>query len=161
MARRPAAAHPARPVAAAGPVRGRRPGAGRPPRRRPAGRGGRHRALAAAAGGAAGTTGTPKCALNRHGGLVNRLRFMTRWFASAGDDVVLQNSKHTFDSSLWQLLWPLTTGGRTVLPVPGEFMNLQQTVDTIAAYQVTATDFVSSIFNILVALVDGDEEAQA
>ncbi len=108
-----------------------------------------------------GTTGTPKCALNQQGGLVNRLQFMTRYFASAGDDVVLQNSKHTFDSSLWQLLWPLTTGGRTVLPVPGEFMNLQQTVDTIAAYQVTATDFVSSIFNILVALVDGDGQALA
>ena len=29
-----------------------------------------------------GTTGTPKCALNRHGGLANRLRFMTRWFGA-------------------------------------------------------------------------------
>ena len=107
-----------------------------------------------------GTTGTPKCALNRHGGLANRLRFMTRWFGSCGDDVVLQNSKHTFDSSLWQLLWPLITGGRTVLPAAGDFLDLQQTVDTIAAHQVTTTDFVSSIFNALVALVDGDERAQ-
>lgn len=107
-----------------------------------------------------GTTGTPKCALNRHGGLANRLRFMTRWFGATGDDVVLQNSKHTFDSSLWQLLWPLITGGRTVLPASGEFLNLQQTIDTIAEYQVTTTDFVSSIFNALVAIVDGDESAQ-
>ena len=107
-----------------------------------------------------GTTGTPKCALNRHGGLANRLRFMTRWFAAGDNDVVLQNSKHTFDSSLWQLLWPLTTGGRTVLPEAGEFLNLPLTVDTIARYQVTATDFVSSIFNALVALVDGDDAAQ-
>jgi amino acid adenylation domain-containing protein/thioester reductase-like protein len=107
-----------------------------------------------------GTTGIPKCALNRHGGLANRLRFMTRWFAAGDDDVVLQNSKHTFDSSLWQLMWPLTTGGRTVLPEAGEFLNLPLTVDTIARYQVTATDFVSSIFNALVALVDGDDAAQ-
>ena len=107
-----------------------------------------------------GTTGTPKCALNLHGGLANRLRFMTRWFGAGDDDVVLQNSKHTFDSSLWQLLWPLTTGGRTVLPETGEFLNLPLTVDTIARYQVTATDFVSSVFNALVALVDGDEAAQ-
>jgi len=107
-----------------------------------------------------GTTGVPKCALNRHGGLANRLRFMTRWFAATDDDVVLQNSKHTFDSSLWQILWPLTTGGRTVLPAPGEFLNLQQTVETIAEHQVTTTDFVSSIFNALVALVDGDQAAQ-
>ena len=107
-----------------------------------------------------GTTGTPKCALNLHGGLANRLRFMTRWFGATGDDVVLQNSKHTFDSSLWQLLWPLITGGRTVLPASGEFLNLQQTIDTIAEHQVTTTDFVSSIFNALVAIVDGDEQAQ-
>jgi len=107
-----------------------------------------------------GTTGTPKCALNRHGGLANRLRFMTRWFGATGDDVVLQNSKHTFDSSLWQLLWPLITGGRTVLPAAGEFLNLQQTIDTIAEHQVTTTDFVSSIFNALVAIVDGNEPAQ-
>ncbi|HEY2576054.1 MAG TPA: amino acid adenylation domain-containing protein [Streptosporangiaceae bacterium] len=107
-----------------------------------------------------GTTGVPKCALNRHGGLANRLRFMTRWFAATDDDVVLQNSKHTFDSSLWQILWPLTTGGRTVLPAPGEFLNLQQTIDTIAEHQVTTTDFVSSIFNALVAMVDGDQAAQ-
>src|SRR5215831_13562683 len=40
-----------------------------------------------------GTTGTPKCALNRHGGLANRLLFMTRWFGTTGDDVVLLNSK--------------------------------------------------------------------
>jgi len=113
-----------------------------------------------------GTTGTPKCALNQHGGLANRLQFMTRWFAATdasagtGGDVVLQNSKHTFDSSLWQLLWPLITGGRTVLPEAGEFLDLRRTIDTIAEHQVTTTDFVSSIFSALVALIDTDRQAQ-
>jgi amino acid adenylation domain-containing protein/thioester reductase-like protein len=110
-----------------------------------------------------GTTGSPKCALNRHVGLANRLRFMTRWFGATGaigDDVVLQNSKHTFDSSLWQLMWPLSTGGRTVLPRAAEFLDLRRTIDTIAEYQVTTTDFVSSVFNALVAMVDGDKQAQ-
>ncbi|HET9895382.1 MAG TPA: amino acid adenylation domain-containing protein [Streptosporangiaceae bacterium] len=107
-----------------------------------------------------GTTGTPKCAMNLHGGLANRLAFMSRYFGVAGDEVVLQNSKHTFDSSLWQLLWPLTVGGRVVLPVQGEFLDLRHTVDTIAKHGVVAADFVSSIFNALVALVDNDEPAQ-
>ncbi|MDN3353818.1 amino acid adenylation domain-containing protein [Actinomadura sp. DC4] len=106
-----------------------------------------------------GTTGTPKCAMNRHGGLTNRLRYMTRYFGAAGEDVVLQNSKHTFDSSLWQLFWPLITGGHSVLPVQGEFLNLQHTVETIAEYGITAADFVSSVFNALAAHVDGDAEA--
>jgi amino acid adenylation domain-containing protein/thioester reductase-like protein len=107
-----------------------------------------------------GTTGIPKCAMNRHAGLANRLAFMTRYFAATGQEVVLQNSKHTFDSSLWQLCWPLTTGGRAVLPVQGEFLNLEATIDTIARHAITATDFVSSIFNVLVAIVDGDRQAQ-
>ncbi|MER6577857.1 amino acid adenylation domain-containing protein [Nonomuraea sp. NPDC001023] len=106
-----------------------------------------------------GTTGTPKCAMNRHGGLANRLRFMTRYFAATGDDVVLQNSRHTSDSALWQLFWPLTTGGRTVLPVQGDFLNLRHTIDLIARYGITTADFVSSVFNALVAIVDGDAAA--
>jgi amino acid adenylation domain-containing protein/thioester reductase-like protein len=106
-----------------------------------------------------GTTGTPKCAMNRHGGLTNRFRCMSRHFGATGDEVVLQNSNHTFDSSIWQLFWPLTVGGHAVVPVQNEFFNLSRTIDIIAEYQVTATDFVSSIFNALVALVDGDEPA--
>src|ERR1700676_4421063 len=107
-----------------------------------------------------GTTGVPKCALNRHGGLANRFAFMTRYFAATGEEIVLQNSGHTYDSSLWQLCWPLTTGGRTVLPTQGEFLNLQRPIHPIAHYGVTAADFVSSIFSALVATVDGDERAQ-
>jgi amino acid adenylation domain-containing protein/thioester reductase-like protein len=107
-----------------------------------------------------GTTGVPKCALNRQAGLANRLRFMTRYFGATGDEIVLQNSKPTVDSSLWQMFWPLTTGGRTVLPVQGDFLNLHSTVDAIAGHDVTCTDFVSSIFSALVDLVHTDEAAR-
>ena len=108
-----------------------------------------------------GTTGTPRCALNHHGGLVNRLSFMTRWFGPApgGVEVVLQNSKHTFDSAVWQLFWPLTTGGRTVVPAPGDFLDLEHTVGTIAGQGVTVTDFVPTTFNLLVARLERDPEA--
>ena len=108
-----------------------------------------------------GTTGTPRCALNHHGGLVNRLTFMTRWFGPAPDgvEVVLQNSKHTFDSAVWQLFWPLTTGGRTVVPAPDDFLDLQHTVETIATHGVTVTDFVPTTFNLLVARLERDPEA--
>ncbi|MER0240499.1 amino acid adenylation domain-containing protein [Streptomyces sp. HSW2009] len=108
-----------------------------------------------------GTTGTPKCAINVHGGLANRFRFMSRYFHATGDEVVLQNSRHTFDSSLWQLLWPLTEGGRTVLPVHTDFLDLRRTITTISAHRITAADFVSSVFNALVATVEDDPDALA
>ncbi len=110
-----------------------------------------------------GSTGVPKCAINVHGGLTNRFRFMSRYFGSDGSDgsdgsagaeVVLQNSRHTFDSAIWQLLWPLTTGGRTVIPEQGDFLDLEHTVATIARHRVTITDFVPAILGMLVALLE-------
>ena len=103
-----------------------------------------------------GTTGRPKCAINTHGGLANRFRFMTRFFGATAAEVVLQNSRHTFDSALWQLLWPLTSGGHTVVPDDGEFLDLEHTVATIERHGVTMTDFVPATLAMLVALLDAE-----
>ena len=100
-----------------------------------------------------GSTGDPKCALNIHRGLLNRFLYMSRRFGGQGDEVVLQNSRHVFDSSLWQLLWPLTNGSQVVIPERAGILDLQATVDIIERYQITMTDFVPSIFNVLVAMM--------
>ena len=100
-----------------------------------------------------GSTGAPKCALNLHRGLLNRFSYMSRRFGSQGDEVVLQNSRHAFDSSLWQLLWPLTTGGQVIIPDRAGLLDLQVTADVIERFRVTMTDFVPSIFNTLVAMM--------
>ncbi|MBW0102228.1 amino acid adenylation domain-containing protein [Pseudonocardia sp. KRD291] len=102
-----------------------------------------------------GTTGTPLCALNTHGGLANRLAFMTRWFGEpTRPDVVLQNTRHTYDSAFWQVFWPLTTGGATVVPTAGEHLDLQDTVDLIAAHGVTVVDFVPAVLSALLGLLE-------
>ncbi|WP_412543176.1 amino acid adenylation domain-containing protein [Longispora sp. K20-0274] len=108
-----------------------------------------------------GSTGTPRCALNTHRGLVNRFAFMTRYFAATGDEVVLQNSRHTVDSSVWQLFWPLTVGARSVIPVRTGYVDLEHTVATIHRHRVTLTDFVPSLLGALVALADADPAALA
>jgi amino acid adenylation domain-containing protein/thioester reductase-like protein len=100
-----------------------------------------------------GSTGAPKCALNLHRGLLNRFLYMSRWFGGGTDEIVLQNSRHVFDSSLWQLLWPLTTGSRIVIPDRDGILDLAATVEVIARHGATMTDFVPSIFNTLVAMM--------
>jgi amino acid adenylation domain-containing protein/thioester reductase-like protein len=100
-----------------------------------------------------GSTGDPKCALNIHRGILNRFLYMTRRFGGQDDEIVLQNSRHVFDSSLWQLLWPLTNGSQVVIPERAGILDLQATVDIIERYQITMTDFVPSIFNVLVAMM--------
>lgn len=102
-----------------------------------------------------GTTGTPLCAVNLHRGVANRLAFMNRWFGPPDRrDVVLQNTRHTFDSAFWQVFWPLTTGGATVVPAAGEHLDLQHTIDLIDAHSVTVTDFVPAMLNALLCLLD-------
>lgn len=102
-----------------------------------------------------GTTGTPLCAVNLHRGVANRLTFMNRWFGPpARREVVLQNTRHTFDSAFWQVFWPLTTGGATVVPTAGEHLDLQHTIDLIDAHGVTVTDFVPAILNALLSLLE-------
>ncbi|MFJ4567223.1 amino acid adenylation domain-containing protein [Streptomyces caelestis] len=98
-----------------------------------------------------GTTGLPKCTLNVHHGLLNRFLFMTRRFGTG--HVSLQNSRSVFDSSLWQLLWPLTSGGSVVMPRRDGLLDLERTVEQIERHGVTITDFVPSIFTVLVDLL--------
>jgi amino acid adenylation domain-containing protein/thioester reductase-like protein len=101
-----------------------------------------------------GSTGIPKCALNKHRGLVNRLTAMSHHFGDGADHVVLQNSRPTFDSSMWQLLWPLTTGGLVVLPDRDGILDLERTCRILAGDRVTITDFVPSVLSALVGLLE-------
>ncbi len=103
-----------------------------------------------------GSTGMPKCTLNIHHGLLNRFLYMSRRYRSEGRDVVLQNSRHVFDSSIWQLLWPLTNGSRVVIPKREGILDLAQTIEIIHKHQITMTDFVPSIFNAMVELIESD-----
>ncbi|MFD7518213.1 amino acid adenylation domain-containing protein [Streptomyces niveus] len=102
-----------------------------------------------------GTTGTPLCAVNLHRGLTNRLAFMNNWFGPPPGhrEVVLQNTRHTFDSAFWQLFWPLTNGGATVVPTSGEHLDLQHTIDLIDTHAVTVTDFVPAVLSALLTLL--------
>lgn len=95
-----------------------------------------------------GSTGVPKCALNHHAGLANRFRYMTRRFGRG--QVVYQNSAPLFDSSIWQMLWPLTCGSVSVLPERRGRWDLDAVVDDIARHRVTMTDFVPTLFKLLV-----------
>ncbi|MEV6930090.1 amino acid adenylation domain-containing protein, partial [Dactylosporangium sp. NPDC051485] len=101
-----------------------------------------------------GSTGTPKCTLNRHRGLVNRLSAMSGHFGDGASQVVLQNSRPTFDSSMWQVLWPLTTGGRVVIPDRRNILDLEETCRTIGRHGITITDFVPSVLSALVTLLE-------
>ncbi|MFP5265686.1 MAG: amino acid adenylation domain-containing protein [Blastocatellia bacterium] len=107
-----------------------------------------------------GSTGKPKGAINFHRGVVNRLLYMTKRFGCHQEDVLLQASSHVFDSSIWQLLWPLINGARAVIPQAKAVLDPSGIVSLIEREQVTMTGFVPSVFAFIVDYLERHQEAR-
>lgn len=105
-----------------------------------------------------GSTGLPKGAINKHVGIVNRLSYMTRRYGCSLQDVILQTSAHIFDASVWQYFWPLINGAVSVLPSPMAGFDHRHVTELVGRYKVTVTDFVPSVFNIMVDILEQDED---
>ena len=108
-----------------------------------------------------GSTGIPKCVLNCYEGLENRFDFMTKLFhVTPAELVVLQNSRVSFDSSIWQLVWPLTIGGSVVIRRSRDLMDFEEILDDIAVHRVIMTDFVPSVLSEFVRYIS-DQPSRA
>ncbi|WDE09276.1 non-ribosomal peptide synthetase [Thalassomonas viridans] len=96
-----------------------------------------------------GTTGTPKGAINKHLGIVNRFSYMDAQLKQQAKECVLQTTYHCFDSAIWQLLWPLCHGGRVVMPEFGDGFDLAELVSLIRRYRVSFSDFTPSTLGLM------------
>ena len=92
-----------------------------------------------------GSTGRPKGALNRHRGIVNRLRWMQRAYSLEADDVVMQKTPISFDVSVWEFFWPLATGAQLLLADPGGHRDAAYLAAVIRERRVTVLHFVPSM----------------
>ncbi|SFW19181.1 non-ribosomal peptide synthetase [Pseudomonas sp. NFACC10-1] len=92
-----------------------------------------------------GSTGKPKGAGNSHRALVNRLHWMQKAYALDGSDAVLQKTPFSFDVSVWEFFWPLMTGARLAVALPGDHRDPERLVQTIREHQVTTLHFVPSM----------------
>jgi tyrocidine synthetase-3 len=97
-----------------------------------------------------GSTGKPKGVMVPHLGIANRFAWMNSYFGDKASRSVLQTTHHVFDSAVWQLFWPLTRGGKTVLPDAERLLSAEYIASTIQKHEVTLIDFVPSVFNIIV-----------
>ncbi|CAM3778179.1 Linear gramicidin synthase subunit D [Pseudomonas reidholzensis] len=92
-----------------------------------------------------GSTGRPKGAGNSHQALVNRLWWMQKAYGLDASDSVLQKTPFSFDVSVWEFFWPLLTGARLVMALPGAHRDPQLLVDTINQYGISTLHFVPSM----------------
>ncbi|TVX93691.1 non-ribosomal peptide synthetase [Paenibacillus agilis] len=92
-----------------------------------------------------GSTNTPKGVIVPYRGILNRLDWMNEEFGDDTAKAVLQLSKHTFDVSIGQIFWPLTTGGTTIVPPDGMLMNAERIGQLLDKYQIKLISMVPSL----------------
>ncbi|HEX7773903.1 MAG TPA: amino acid adenylation domain-containing protein, partial [Pyrinomonadaceae bacterium] len=98
-----------------------------------------------------GTTGQPKGVMLGHSEVVNCLQWMQQTYALTPQDRMLCKTTLNFDPSVWEVFWPLLTGGQVVLSRPGEQQNVTALLETIIREQVTIAYFVPSLLALLLA----------
>jgi amino acid adenylation domain-containing protein len=95
-----------------------------------------------------GSTGQPKGVMNVHRNLVNRLAsIQAAWRLEPGESV-LQTASLSFDVSAYEILWPLSLGGRVVLPRGEGSREPAYLVEVIRSERVGTVSFVPSLLRL-------------
>ncbi|PPJ04991.1 non-ribosomal peptide synthetase [Nocardia cyriacigeorgica] len=98
-----------------------------------------------------GSTGRPKGVAISHAAIHNQITWMLAEYPLGFHDVYLQKTATTFDVSLWGYFMPLRAGARLVVATPDGHRDPAYVAETIAAQQVTVTDFVPSMLTVFAA----------
>jgi len=98
-----------------------------------------------------GSTGEPKGVLVPHAAIVNRIRWMQDEYRLEPGERVLHKTPLTFDVSLWELFWPLSSGGCLVLGAPGEHRDPRRILDVVTRERVSTAHFVPTMLAPFVA----------
>jgi amino acid adenylation domain-containing protein len=98
-----------------------------------------------------GSTGQPKGVMVGHRGVVDRLRWMQETYGFDETDAVLQQTPYTFDVSVCEFFWPLSTGCRLVMARPEEHKDPGYLVQLIRKQRITTLHFVPSMLQLFLA----------
>ncbi|GAB3959807.1 hypothetical protein GCM10027614_80100 [Micromonospora vulcania] len=92
-----------------------------------------------------GSTGRPKGVLVSHRAIVNQLEWSQRQFRLDADDRMLQLAPVGFDTSVWEIFWPLYAGAAVVLPPPDAAQDPADLAALVRRHRVTAITLVPSL----------------
>ena len=95
-----------------------------------------------------GSTGRPKGVAVPHAGIVNRISWLQHEYPLAADDRMLVKTPISFDTSVWEVFWPLSAGAALVIARPGGHRDPRYLAEVIAEQRVTAVDFVPSMLEL-------------
>lgn len=99
-----------------------------------------------------GSTGTPKGVVLPHRAYAEHLDWVAATFDLGAADRHLFKTTVSFVSILRHLMWPLLTGGRTVVVPPGREKDVRYLARVIAEEQITITTAMPSVLRLLMEL---------
>lgn len=108
-----------------------------------------------------GTTGRPKGVPVPHRAIANRIAWLQEAYPLSVTDRMLVKTPISFDTSVWEVFWPLSVGATLVLARPGGHREPRYLAETIAAHGVTAVDFVPSVLELFLDELDVDTDHSA
>ncbi|KAA0102330.1 non-ribosomal peptide synthetase [Mycolicibacterium sp. P1-18] len=95
-----------------------------------------------------GSTGRPKGVAVPHAGIVNRIAWLQDAYPLTVEDRMLVKTPISFDTSVWEVFWPLSVGATLVVARPGGHRDPAYLAETIVSERVTAVDFVPSMLEL-------------
>ena len=95
-----------------------------------------------------GSTGRPKGVAVAHAGIVNRIGWLQDAYPLTVQDRMLVKTPISFDTSVWEVFWPLSVGATVVVARPGGHRDPAYLAETIVSERVTAVDFVPSMLEL-------------
>jgi amino acid adenylation domain-containing protein len=95
-----------------------------------------------------GSTGRPKGVAVPHAGIVNRISWLQHAHPLTAGDRMLVKTPISFDTSVWEVFWPLSVGATLVVARPGGHRDPGYLADVIVSQDVTAVDFVPSMLEL-------------
>ncbi|MCM8744905.1 AMP-binding protein, partial [Pseudomonas koreensis] len=92
-----------------------------------------------------GSTGLPKGVMIEHRSACNMVHWGSEISPPTEHGSLLQKAPFSFDSSVWEIFWPLCSGMRLVLARPDGNRDSAYVVQTIREQQVTVVKFVPAL----------------
>ncbi|MCU1641955.1 MAG: tycC 2 [Nocardia sp.] len=98
-----------------------------------------------------GSTGRPKGVTVSHTAIHNQITWMLTEYPMGPGDAYFQKTATTFDVSLWGYFMPLRAGAKLVVATHDGHRDTGYLAETIAAQNITVTDFVPSMLTVFAA----------
>jgi amino acid adenylation domain-containing protein len=98
-----------------------------------------------------GSTGVPRAVAVPHRAVANHLAWLRRRLPLSPDDRVLQLAPYSFDASVTEFFWPLTSGATLVMVPHGMHWNPEEVIATIVREGVTCVRLPPSLLPFVLA----------